>query len=74
MIELNYRWGWSDGRRKVKLPKEGVRDIILNCKDGQEDKFAEKYDISASYVRNIKAGKKRRQEYQEIKKEIEEGR
>ena len=73
MIDLDYKWGWQRSRPKG-MPKEAIRDIILNCKAGKEEEFAEKYGVAATYIKDIMRGKKRKKDYQEIKKEIEEGR
>jgi len=66
-MQLDDAWGWPKGRRKITLTNEGVRDIVLNCKKGEEPEYAKKYKISAGYVIGIRTGKCRKKEYREIK-------
>lgn len=72
MVDLDYRWGWAKNKRKVTLSKEAVRDIVLNCKKGEEEKYAKKYKISVGYTGEIRTGRCRKKEYRDIKG-IEQG-
>lgn len=66
-MQLDNDWGWPKGRRRITLSHEAVKDIVLNCKKGEEAEYAKKYNISLGYTTGIRAGRCRKREYREIK-------